>query len=65
MGSLKSYLIPMANANLVELARKNGTILKEEWLEDGIHLEARIPGVIEENGNATTRTMALLNPYAV
>ena len=65
LGSLKSYLIPMANANLVELARKNGTILKEEWLEDGIHLEARIPGVIEENGNATTRTMALLNPYAV
>ncbi|MBQ1795854.1 MAG: GTPase HflX [Treponema sp.] len=65
LGSLKSYLIPMANANLVELARKNGTILKEEWLEDGIHLEARIPGVIEENGNATTRTMAFLNPYAV
>ncbi len=65
LGSLKSYLIPMDKANLVELARKNGTILKEEWLEDGIHLEARIPGVIEENGNATTRTMALLNPYAV
>ncbi|MBQ5570599.1 MAG: hypothetical protein IIT45_09185 [Treponema sp.] len=55
----------MDKANLVELARKNGTILKEEWLEDGIHLEARIPGIIEENGNATTRTMALLNPYAV
>jgi len=65
LGSLKSYIIPMTNANLVELARKNGTILKEEWLEDGIHLEARIPGVIEENGNATTRTMALLNPYEV
>jgi len=65
LGSLKSYLIPMDMANLVELARKNGTILKEEWLEDGIHLEARIPGIIEENGNATTRTMALLNPYAV
>ena len=65
LGSLKSYLIPMDKANLVELARKNGTILKEEWLEDGIHLEARIPGIIEENGNATTRTMALLNPYAV
>jgi len=65
LGSLKSYLIPMDKANLVELARKNGTILKEEWLEDGIHLEARIPGIIEENGNATTRTLALLNPYAV
>ncbi|MBO4386448.1 MAG: GTPase HflX [Treponema sp.] len=65
LGSLSSYLIPMDKANLVEFARKNGTILKEEWLEDGIHLEARIPGVIEENGNATTRTMALLNPYAV
>ena len=65
LGTLSSYLIPMDKANLVELARKNGTILKEEWLEDGIHLEARIPGVIEENGNATTRTMALLNPYAV
>lgn len=65
LGSLKSYLIPMDKANLVELARKNGTILKEEWLEDGIHLEARIPGITEENGNATTRTMALINPYEV
>ncbi len=55
LGSITNYTIPLEQTSLVELARKNGTILKEEWLEDGIHVTARIP-----NGS---RSQALLLPY--
>ncbi len=63
LGTKESYLVPMDKAELVETVRKNGTIEKEEWLEDGIHLEARIPGHIDEEGNCSTRTLSLLYPY--
>lgn len=63
LGILRSFRIPMARADLVELARKNGTIEKEEWLEDVISLEARIPGSFDDEGKATTRTLALLKDY--
>ena len=53
----------MAQANLVELARKNGTIEKEEWLEEYAELEARIPGTFDNEGKAGTRTLALLKDY--
>ena len=55
----------MAQNHLVELVRKNGTIEKEEWLAETIELEARIPGILHEDGNATTRTLSLLSPYIV
>lgn len=63
LGTLANYVVPMERADLVETVRKNGTIEKEEWLEDGVHLEARIPGHVDEEGNCSTRTLALLNPY--
>ena len=63
LGILRSFKIPMARADLVELARKNGTIEKEEWLADCIELEARIPGKLDEEGKSTTRTLALLKDY--
>lgn len=62
-GSSRNYVIPASRADLVELARKNGTIQSEEWLEDAVHLKARIPGFIDENGKASTRTLSLLKPY--
>ena len=65
LGQEASYIIPMKNMALVETVRKNGTLEKEEWLEDGIHITARIPGTIDENGNATTRTLALLTPFRI
>ncbi|MBQ1661930.1 MAG: GTPase HflX, partial [Treponema sp.] len=54
LGELRNFKIPLTRSDLVELARKNGTIEKEEWLEDGAYLTARIPGTIED-GNASTR----------
>ncbi len=65
LGTLGNFKIPMEQNSLVELARKNGTIIKEEWLEDCIMLEARIPGKIDSNGNATTRTLAMLIKYLI
>lgn len=65
LGALQNYLIPMSRTDLVELVRKHGTIDKEEWLEDGVHLTARIPGTLDEEGKASTRTLSLLTPYLV
>ncbi|MBR7080094.1 MAG: 50S ribosome-binding GTPase, partial [Treponema sp.] len=65
LGKLRDFSIPMAQNHLVELVRKNGTIEKEEWLSETIELEARIPGILHEDGNATTRTLSLLSPYIV
>lgn len=65
LGKLRDFSIPMVQNHLVELVRKNGTIEKEEWLSDTIELEARIPGILHEDGNATTRTLSLLSPYIV
>ena len=64
-GKVESYRIPMADCALVELVRKNGKILKEEWSADYIDLEARISGTIDSDGKASTRTKALLSAYIV
>lgn len=63
LGSLKKYSVPLEKSYLVELLRKNGTIEKEEWLENSVELEARIPGSFDENGKASTRTLELLKDY--
>ena len=63
LGSLKKYSIPFSRTDIVELIRKNGTIEKEEWLESSVELEARIPGSFDENGNASTRTLALAKEF--
>ena len=65
LGTKRKFKIPMEKADLVELARKNGTIEKEEWLENFIELTARIPGTFDETGNATTRTLSLLKEFIV
>lgn len=64
-GKVESYRIPMADCALVELVRKNGKILKEEWSAEYIDLEARISGTIDSDGKASTRTKALLSAYIV
>ncbi len=63
LGSLKKYSIPFSRTDIVELIRKNGTIEKEEWLESSVELEARMPGSFDENGNASTRTLALAKEF--
>ena len=55
LGSDSKYSLPLSRSDLVELVRKNGTITKEEWLEESVELEARIP--------PSSRTEALLAPY--
>ncbi|MBQ3800421.1 MAG: GTPase HflX [Treponema sp.] len=62
-GEVRLYRIPMADCRLVELVRKNGRILREEWLDGFVELEARVPGMIDDEGKATTRTKSLLSRY--
>ena len=64
-GEIGLYRIPLADCQLVELVRKNGRILREEWLDGFVELEARVPGTIGDDGKATTRTKSLLAQYAV
>lgn len=63
LGALKDYKIPLSRPDVVELIRKNGTIEKEEWLEDAVYLTARIPGRIDSEGKASTRTLSLVKEY--
>ena len=63
LGIPGDYIVPLDRPDLVEIVRKNGTIEKEEWLDDGVHLSARIPGRVDENGNCSTKTLSLLKPY--
>ncbi|MCR5764033.1 MAG: GTPase HflX [Treponema sp.] len=65
LGTQAKFKIPMEQNQLVELARKNGTIINEDWQEDCIMLDARIPGTVDKNGNATTRTLAMLMKYLI
>lgn len=65
LGKQAEYIIPSDRSDLVALARKNGTVISEEWLEDGVHLTAQISGTFDSEGNATSRTLALLSPYLV
>lgn len=63
LGCRRNFRIPADKSSLVELARKNGTIEKEEWLEDAIEITARIPGTFSADGTATTRTLSLLKDF--
>ena len=65
LGTRANYVVPMDRSDLVETVRKNGTIESEEWLEDGVHLVARIPGHVDERGNCSTKTLSLLRPYEI
>ncbi|MCR5400421.1 MAG: GTPase HflX [Treponema sp.] len=47
-GYKEKYQIPLENADLVQQIRKKGIILKEEWQEDSVLLEARLNGSEKE-----------------
>jgi GTPase len=59
LGEEKEYCIPADKGNLVQEVRRTGIIIKEDWLEDGIHLRARAGS--KNQGGARTRS--LLEPY--
>lgn len=44
LGPVRSFVLPMERRNVLDDIRRDGLILKEEWLDDGIHVEARIKG---------------------
>ncbi len=55
LGHLHDFKFSLSECNLVELVRKNGTIEKEEWLDDSVEISARIP--------SNSRTFALVKDY--
>ncbi len=42
LGPVLDFVIPMEKAALITEIRKNGILLSEEWLDDGVHVKARI-----------------------
>ena len=55
LGEQHDYILPVSEKTLLADIRKNGLILSEEWMDDGIHLTARTSG----------RPLALITPYLV
>ena len=43
-GEIHEYIIPAAKTALITELRKAGCILSEEWLDDGVHIQARTVG---------------------
>ena len=43
LGEERKYLIPIKHASSIQTIRQKGVIVKEEWLEDSVSLECRIP----------------------
>jgi len=43
LGEKKEFIIPLSERGRLENIRKTGVIYSEQWLEDGIHVTARIP----------------------
>jgi len=52
-GELANYVIPTSQSVLINEVRKAGCIQSEEWLDDGVHISARMTG----------RLLALCSPY--
>ena len=52
-GEIANYLIPTSQSVLINEVRKAGCIQSEEWLDDGVHITARMTG----------RLLALCSPY--
>lgn len=52
-GELAEYIIPTSQSVLINEVRKAGCIQSEEWLDDGVHITARMTG----------RLLALCSPF--
>lgn len=52
-GELANYVIPTSQSVLINEVRKAGCIQSEEWLDDGVHITARMTG----------RLLALCSPF--
>lgn len=54
-GDIGDFIIPISQNVLINELRKAGCIQSEEWLDDGVHIQARTTG----------RLLALISPYAI
>ena len=54
-GEVGDYIIPATQVALINELRKAGCIMREEWLDDGVHIQARTVG----------RLAAVSSPYLV
>lgn len=52
-GELCTYIVPVTQTVLINELRKAGCIIEEEWLDDGVHIQARTTG----------RLKALVTPF--
>lgn len=43
LGEIKEFVIPKENSSVLSEIRKKGVLVEELWLEDGIHIKARLP----------------------
>lgn len=60
LGKEKSYILPVEKASLLNEVRKNGMIIEENWLDDGIHIKAK-GGELKKN----PRLSNLLSEYEI
>ena len=58
-GGVEEYIVPMSEQGLISLVRQSGFIIEENWLEDGVHLKARI----SRGSNSGQKAIALLSKY--
>jgi len=54
-GEIGDYIVPATQSVLINELRKAGCIQSEEWLDDGVHITARVSG----------RLAALISPWVV
>ena len=52
-GEIAEYIIPVSQTLLINELRKAGCIQEEQWLDDGVHISARVSG----------RLLALASPF--
>lgn len=53
LGDKHKYVLPVSEKDAIDEIRRNGLLIDESWLDDGIHITAR----------ATGKTLARITPY--
>lgn len=63
LGKERKLILPMEKRSLVDDIRKNGVLLEELWLDEEIHIKARIG--LEGDDTPPSRLLVLLKPYLI
>jgi len=67
LGSVRSFVLPTASSQLLNVIREQGIIIDQQWLDDGVHVKARLGREEDANGEEreNNRLLALLKPYLI